>query len=104
MKIKKDDEVIVLAGKDKGKKGRVIKALPAESRVVVEGINMVKRHERPSRTNLNGGITPKEASMHVSNVALIDPKSGRPTRVSFKTLSDGKKVRVATRSGEQFSA
>lgn len=103
MKIKKDDEVIVLAGKDKGKTGKVIKAMPAESRVLVQGLNLVKRHERASQKNPNGGIISKEASLHVSNVALVDPKDGKATRVKFKTV-DGKKVRVGTRSDEQFSA
>ncbi len=103
MKIKKDDEVIVLAGKDKGKTGKVIKAMPAESRVVVQGLNLVKRHERASQKNPQGGIISKEASLHVSNVALVDPKDGKATRVKFKDV-DGKKVRVSTRTNEQFSA
>ena len=95
-KIKKGDKVVVLSGRDKGKTGEVIKSIPAESRVIVQGVNMVKRHNRPAP----GGIENKELSIHVSNVALADPKSGEATRVGFKILKDGKKVRVATKSGE----
>jgi len=98
-KVKKGDEVIVLAGKEKGKKGKIIKMLTDEARVVVAGINMVKRHTKPSRTG-GGGIVEKEGSLHVSNVALIDPKTGKGSRVGYKTLEDGRKVRVAKRSGE----
>ena len=98
-KIKKGDSVIVLAGKDKGRKGTVTKVLPAEGRVVVQGVNMVQRHTRPSQTNPNGGIVNKEASLHISNVAIADPSSGKPTRVGFKIEGD-KKVRVAKKSGE----
>jgi len=99
LKVKKGDEIIVLAGKDKGKKGKIVKVIPDELRVIVDGINMVKRHEKPSRTSA-GGIVAKAAPLHVSNVALVDPKSGKSTRVGFKILQDGKKVRVARRSGE----
>jgi len=98
-KIKKGDTVVVLAGKDKGKVGEVKKVLVEENRVVVEGINLVKRHERPSMTNA-GGITTKEAPIHRSNVALADPKDGKATRVGFKVSNDGSKQRVAKRSGE----
>ncbi|MBA4274595.1 MAG: 50S ribosomal protein L24 [Alphaproteobacteria bacterium] len=98
-KIKKGDTVVVLAGKDKGKSGEVIRVMPTEARVVVAGINQVKRHERASM-NSAGGIITKEASIHVSNVALADPKDGKASRVGFKTLNDGSKVRVAKRSGE----
>ena len=98
-KIKKGDKVVILAGRDKGKTGDVVKSIPDESRVIVQGINMVKRHNRPSQGN-PGGIENKELSIHVSNVALADPKSGEATRVGFKTLKDGKKVRVAKKSGE----
>jgi len=97
-KIKKGDQVIVITGKDKGKTGEVMQVLVAESRVVVQGINLVKRHAKPSMANA-GGITTKELSVHVSNVALKDPKSGKPTRVGF-AVNDGKKVRIAKRSGE----
>lgn len=98
-KIKKGDTVVVLTGKDKGKSGEVKQVLVAEDRVIVEGINMVKRHERASMTSA-GGITSKEASIHRSNVALADPKDGKATRVGFKTLNDGTRTRVAKRSGE----
>ncbi|RKP45112.1 50S ribosomal protein L24 [Cohnella endophytica] len=98
--VKKDDNVIVISGKDKGKKGRIIAAYPRENRVLVEGVNMVKRHTRPNPTNQQGGIIEREAPIHVSNVMHIDPKSGKPTRVGNKTLENGTKVRVAKRSGE----
>ncbi len=98
-KIKKGDSVIVLTGKDKGRKGTVTKVMPTEDRVLVQGVNMVQRHTRPSQTNPNGGIVNKEASLHISNVAIADPSSGKPTRVGFKIEGD-KKVRVAKKSGE----
>ena len=98
-KIKKGDKVVVLSGKDKGKTGEVTRVLPQDGKVVVSGVNTVKRHQRPTQTNA-GGIEEKDAPIHVSNVALADPKSGEPTRVGFKTLKDGKKVRVAKKSGE----
>lgn len=97
--VKKDDKVMVITGKDKGKTGRVIVAYPRENRVLVEGINMVKRHTKPSPQNQQGGIIEKEAPIHASNVMLIDPKSGKPTRIGY-TEQNGKKVRVAKRSGE----
>lgn len=98
-KIKSKDRVIVLTGKDKGRTGEVIKVIPAENRVVVQGVNLVKKHQRASARS-QGGIVEIEASINVSNVAHIDPKDGKPTRVGFKTLEDGRKVRVAKRSGE----
>jgi large subunit ribosomal protein L24 len=98
-KIKKGDRVVVLAGKDKGRKGQVIKVLPKENRLVVAGVNMVKRHTRPSQSDPQGGIKNKEAALHISNVAFVDPKSGEPTRVGFR-VEDGKKVRIAKKSGE----
>ena len=98
-KFKKGDTVTVLAGRDKGKKGEILRVLPVESRLFVQGINMVKRHTRPSQTAA-GGIIEKEASIHVSNVAHIDPESGQATRVGFKFMEDGRKVRFAKRSGE----
>ncbi|WP_209280771.1 50S ribosomal protein L24 [Paenibacillus athensensis] len=98
--VKKDDTVFVITGKDKGKKGRVIAAYPRENRVLVEGVNMVKKHAKPSQQNPQGGILNQEAPIHVSNVMLIDPKSGKPTRVGYKVLDNGKKVRVAVKSGE----
>ncbi len=99
LKLKKGDKVVVLTGRDKGRTGEIVKALPRENRVIVQGINMIKRHTRPSQTQ-NGGIVEKEASIHVSNVAILDPKESKPTRIGFKTLDDGRKVRVARRSGE----
>lgn len=99
MKIKKGDQVIVLTGRDKGKTGEVIQAMPKDSKVVVRGINVMKRHTKPTQENA-GGIVSKEQPIHVSNVALIDPKSGKATRVGFKIEKDGQKVRVAKKSGE----
>jgi large subunit ribosomal protein L24 len=99
MKIKKGDKVVVLTGKSKGAKGEVLKVMPGEGRVIVQGVNMVKRHKRPSQVSA-GGIENKEAPIHVSNVALEDPRTGGPTRVGHSFLKDGKKVRVARRSGE----
>ena len=97
-KIKKGDNVVVLTGRDKGKTGEVVKSIPSENRVIVRGVNMVKRHQRPTQTSA-GGIETKEAPIHVSNVALADPKSGEATRVGFKMEGD-RKVRVAKKSGE----
>ena len=102
-KIKKGDKVIVRTGKDKGKTGEVLRVMPTEQRLVVSGINLVKRHEKPSMRSA-GGISTKESAIHVSNVALVDPKDGKPTRVGFTVLKDGKKVRVAKRSGETLNA
>ncbi|MBR6412315.1 MAG: 50S ribosomal protein L24 [Alphaproteobacteria bacterium] len=98
MKIKKGDQVIVITGRDKGKTGEVIQAMPKESKVLVRGINLVKRHTKPTQENA-GGIVSKEKPIHVSNVALIDPKSGKATRVGIK-LDKGQKVRIAKKSGE----
>ena len=98
-KFKKGDKVIVLAGKDRGKTGDIVKAIPQEDRVIVQGINMMRRHTRPSATAA-GGIVEKEASIHVSNVAIVDPKENVATRVGFRKLDDGTKVRFAKRSGE----
>ncbi|EFM11479.1 ribosomal protein L24 [Paenibacillus curdlanolyticus YK9] len=98
--VKKDDNVIVISGKDKGKKGRVIAAYPRENRVLVEGVNIVKKHARPSQANPQGGIIEQEAAIHVSNVMHIDPKSGKVTRIGYKVLDNGKKVRIAKKSGE----
>ncbi len=97
--VKKGDRVVILTGRDKGKKGEVLAAFPSESRVTVQGVNMVKRHQRPSMTQA-GGIIEREAPIHVSNVAHLDPKDDKPTRVGVKILEDGRKVRVAKRSGE----
>lgn len=98
-KIKKGDKVVILAGRDKGKTGEVMKVVPAEDKVFVAGVNVVKRHTRPTQTD-QGGIKEKEAAIHVSNVALADPKTGEPTRVGFTTNEAGQKVRVAKASGE----
>jgi large subunit ribosomal protein L24 len=99
LKIRKGDKVVVLTGKDKGRQGEVIRVIPAENRAVVRGINVAKRHQKQTAAQ-EGGIVSKELPVHVSNLALRDPKDGKPTRVGFKTLVDGKKVRVAKRSGE----
>ena len=98
-KVKKGDEVIVTTGKDKGKKGTITQVITDASRVVVQGVNMVKKHTKPSRTSA-GGIVEQEASLHISNVAVVDPKTGKGTRVGYKTNDDGRKVRIAKRSGE----
>jgi len=98
-KIRKGDKVIVRAGRDKGKRGDVLKVLPAEHRVIVQGVNVVKRHTKPSQQG-PGGIVEKEASIHMSNIAHVDPKDDGATRVGFKFLDDGRKVRYAKRSGE----
>ena len=98
MKIRKNDTVQILSGKYKGRIGTVLRALPQESKVVVQGVNVVKRHTRPSATSA-GGIIEKEMPIHVSNVALIDPETNKPTRVGFKLLEDGRKIRVARSSG-----
>ncbi len=99
MKIKKGDNVVVITGRDKGKAGEVLRVLPAERRLIVQGIHVARRHTKP-RMGDPGGIVDKELTIHVSNVAHIDPQSGKPTRVGYKTLDDGRKVRIARRSGE----
>ncbi|HVV65408.1 MAG TPA: 50S ribosomal protein L24 [Rhizomicrobium sp.] len=98
-KIRKGDRVIVTTGRDRGKKGEVIKVFPKEDRALVSGVNMVKRHQRQTQRQ-QGGITSKESPVHLSNLAHVDPKSGGPTRVGFKVLGDGRKVRFAKKSGE----
>lgn len=100
-KIKKGDKVVVLAGRDKGKSGEVIEVRPSEHRALVRGVNMVRRHQRQSASQ-EGGIISKEGPIDLSNIAVEDPKDGKPTRVGFKILNDGKKVRIAKRSGEQI--
>jgi large subunit ribosomal protein L24 len=99
LKIKKGDKVVVISGRDKGKSGEVLRVVREDNRAVVQGVNMVKRHTRP-RPGEPGGIVEKEAAIHISNIAHIDPKSNRPTRVGYKFLEDGRKVRFAKRSGE----
>jgi large subunit ribosomal protein L24 len=100
-KIRKGDDVIVITGRDKGKKGEVLRVFPKEGRVLVQGVNMVKRHTRPSATQ-GGGIVEKEAPLHASNVALVDPDGGEATRVGFRFLEGDRKVRYAKRSGEMI--
>ena len=99
-KIKKGDKVVVLTGRDKGKRGEVRSVNPTEGRAIVEGVNLVKRHTKPSQQNAEGGIITKEAPIQLSNIAIQDPKDGKPTRVGFKVLEDGRKVRFAKRSGD----
>jgi large subunit ribosomal protein L24 len=99
LKIKKGDNVVVISGRDKGKTGEVLRVFPAEARAVVQGVNIARRHTKP-RMGEPGGILEKELPIHISNLAHIDPQSGRPTRVGYKFLEDGRKVRVARRSGE----
>jgi len=99
LKIRKGDHVVVIAGKDKDKNGEVLKVIPQENRVIVQGVNMVKRHQRQTPQQ-EGGIMTREAPVHISNIAMEDPKDGKPTRVGFKMLKDGRKVRFARRSGE----
>ncbi len=98
-RIRKGDRVVVIAGRDKGKVGEVLRVMPKENRAIVQGVNIVKKHQRPTPRE-PGGITPKEAPIHLSNLAHIDPKDGRPTRIGFRILEDGRKVRYAKRSGE----
>jgi large subunit ribosomal protein L24 len=100
-KIRKGDKVVVLTGRDKGRSGEVLEVRPDDGRALVRGINMVKRHQRQSATQ-EGGIISKEGSIHLSNLAVADPKSGKPTRVGFKLMKDGRKVRVAKRSGVEI--
>ena len=101
-KIRKGDKVVVLAGKDKGRTGEVLSVQPKEDKAVVRGVNMIRRHQKQSQTQ-EGGIITKEAPIHLSNLALVDPKDGKPTRVGFQVQKDGTKVRVAKRSGEVIS-
>jgi large subunit ribosomal protein L24 len=99
-KIRKNDQVVVIAGRDKGKRGRVLEVLPGDSKVKVEGVGMIKRHQKANpQSNRGGGIIDKEAYINISNVQLIDPQSGKPTRVKYQTNSEGSKVRVAATSG-----
>ena len=103
LKIKKGDKVVVLTGRDKGKSGEVLRVVRADNRVIVQGVNMMKRHTAP-RPGETGGIVEREAAIHVSNVAHIDPKTQKPTRVGYRFLDDGRKVRFAKRSGEILDA
>ena len=99
-KIRKDDQVVVIAGKDKGKRGQVLRV--SGERVVVQNVNVITKHRKPTRQNQRGGLEKREASIHISNVMLADPKSGEPTRVRVHTLEGGRKVRIAVKSGEQL--
>lgn len=100
--IKKNDTVIVLTGEDKGKKGKVLKVLVKEQRAIVEGVNIVSKSMKPSAKNPQGGIVKQEAPVHISNLSHIDPKSGKATRIAIKINEDGKKVRIAKKSGEEI--
>ena len=104
MRIRRDDEVVVISGKDKGKTGKVLRVDPIKQRVFVEGLNIIKRHQRPSAMNPNAqaGVIEREGPIHVSNVALMDPKEKKPTRIGSTTTADGKRARVAKRSGTQI--
>jgi large subunit ribosomal protein L24 len=99
LKIKKDDHVVVISGRDKGKQGKVLRVFPAEERAVVQGVHIARRHSKPSMGD-PGGIVEKELKIHISNLAHIDPQSNKPTRVGYKFLDGGRKVRIARRSGE----
>nr|WP_253308010.1 50S ribosomal protein L24 [Rickettsia endosymbiont of Ceutorhynchus assimilis] len=99
LKVKKGDEVVVITGKYKGKKGKILKVFPEDNKIIVSGVNLVKKHTKPSQVS-EGGIITKELPIHISNVAHIDPKSGESTKIGFKILADGSKVRVAKKSGE----
>ncbi|MCA9697182.1 MAG: 50S ribosomal protein L24 [Myxococcales bacterium] len=101
-KIRKGDEVVVIAGKNKGTRGKVLQVMPASSRVLVQGVNVITKHVKPTRQNQRGGLEKREAPIHISNVMIADPQSGEPTRVRIQTLEGGRKVRVAVKSGEQI--
>jgi large subunit ribosomal protein L24 len=100
--VRKGDTVMVVAGKERGKKGKVLRVIPEKGRVVVERLNLIKKHQRPTQKVRQGGIIEREGSIHLSNVMLVDPSSDKPTRVGMRALADGKKVRVARRSGEML--
>ena len=98
--VRKGDTVVVIAGRERGKRGRVLRVMPAEGRVVVERINLMKKHQKPTQKLRQGGIIEREGAIHLSNVMLVDPTSSKPTRIGMRALGDGKKVRVARKSGE----
>ena len=102
LKIRKGDRVVVTTGKDKGKQGNVLKVYPSDNRAVVQGVNIARRHQKQTAAQ-QGGIIAKEMAVHISNLAHIDPKDGKPTRIGYKFLSDGKRVRVSKRSGEEIN-
>ena len=103
-KIRKGDEVVVISGKSKGKRGKVLRVIPAKERVLIAGVNVVTKHVKPTRQNQRGGIERREAPIHISNVMIADPQNGEPTRVRIQTLEGGRKVRVAVKSGEQIDS
>jgi large subunit ribosomal protein L24 len=102
LKIKKGDRVRVLSGKDRGKEGTVLRALPEEGKVIVEGVNTAKKHQKPTRVNQSGGIVERDMPVDVSNVAVLSPGDGRPTRIGYKVQPDGTKVRVCRRTGAEL--
>jgi large subunit ribosomal protein L24 len=102
--LRKGDEVVVVSGDDRGKKGKILRVVRDKNRVIVEGVNFIRRHTRASQSNPQGGIVEREAAIHVSNVMVVDPKSGRPTRVGTRVHEDGARDRVARRSGEVLPA
>ena len=101
MRVKREDTVVVIAGKDKGKTGKVVKVFPKTNKVIVEGVNVITKHQKPNAINPQGGIVNKEASIHISNVMPLDPETGKGTRLRFE-MRDGKKVRVAVKSGKEI--
>jgi len=104
MKIKRDDTVLIISGNDKGKRGRVLRVYPGQDRLIVEGVRMMKKHTKPTQRDPQGGIVEREAPLHVSNVMLVDPKNDEPTRVGRQRLEEGRRVRVAKRSGEMIDS
>jgi large subunit ribosomal protein L24 len=100
--VRKGDTVVVIAGKERGKRGKVLRVIPEKGRVIVERVNMIKKHQRPTQKLRQGGIIEREGSLHISNVMLLDPRNDKPTRVGVRALSDGKKVRLARKSGEMI--
>jgi len=103
-KLRKGDKVVVIAGKNKGTSGKILRVIPADERVLVEGVNIVTKHVKPTKQNQRGGIERREAPIHISNVMIADPENGEPTRVRIQTLEGGRKVRVAVKSGEQIDS
>ncbi len=104
MRVVKNDNVKILTGKYRGKTGKVLKVFPNQDRIIVEGVNIIKKHTKPSQKNPQGGIVEKEAAIQVSNVMIIDPKTSEPTRIGYKILEDGTKVRISKKSGEMLSS
>lgn len=102
MHVRTGDKVVVISGKDKGKEGTILKSIPSKGRVVVEGVNIVKKHQQPSQMNPEGGILEVEAAIHASNVMHVDPESGERTRIRYEVKEDGTKVRVAAKSGKEI--